>query len=495
MGARQHQLKAYLQRGYALIDSQHLHSNSVPTLTESDLDAFAKLRIPASLLAEAGVRRVTDAEARRDFGIVGSPSMDMAGVVFPYYSHVTGRRTTARLRRDHPEIDAETGKPKNKYLKPFGDGLHLFFPPNAAAKLGEAEMPLALVESEKASLAVTAWASRVGIEMLAVALGGIWGWHGRVGKADAPDGARVDIKGPLPDLDVCNGRLIYIILDSNVATNPKVRQAEKALVTLLAERGCEVRICRLPQLEGLNGPDDLLALCGDDAMRLALTAPARSDDGVGILEAAMEGIAGEAFASNEERFFAFCKCLQRLRGDKAVVLPVEQIGKLLGLHHTLIASYRRRGVAQGWLTQQAKAVWDPRAGFRRAASFRVRLPDGILTNENRGILTNENQSFLNKDIHMGKDGENLPPSLNENRANALSEKTSESLSEKTITQLSENAQIHAAKINNSEIPVNTSDLEKPISHGDSSYSWGSAKPTKSDGMDFTVEEQEERLRI
>lgn len=39
-------------------------------------------------------------------------------VVFPYWDPRTGRRTTARLRRDHPEI--ENGKPRNKYITAYG---------------------------------------------------------------------------------------------------------------------------------------------------------------------------------------------------------------------------------------------------------------------------------------------------------------------------------------------------------------------------------------
>jgi hypothetical protein len=80
----------------------------------------------------------------------------MRGIVFPYFSPVTGRRVTARLRRDNPEI--EDGKEKDKYISAYGDGRHLYFPPGSAAKLEQSDIPIALVESEKASLALTAWA-------------------------------------------------------------------------------------------------------------------------------------------------------------------------------------------------------------------------------------------------------------------------------------------------------------------------------------------------
>lgn len=238
------------------------------SLRESDFAAFAKLGIPLSLLLRAGVERVTDAVARSVFGIVGPASRNMAGVVFPYYSRVTGRRVTARVRRDNPEI--EDGKPKNRYISAWGDGRHLYFPPGAAENLKGPDTIIVLVESEKGALALTSWAERNGVKLVALALGGCWGWRGVVGKTIGSDGSRADVTGPLPDLDVCNGRKVFVCLDANVATNPKVRQAEKALVTLLAERGCEVRICRVPHLDNVNGPDDLIALHGDEAMRLSL---------------------------------------------------------------------------------------------------------------------------------------------------------------------------------------------------------------------------------
>lgn len=245
-------------------------SGSTPSLAERDLAMFAKLRIPRELLAEARVRRVTDREAREDYGMQGPPSHDMSGVVYPYFSHVNGRRVTARVRRDNPEI--ENGRLQGKYISPYGDRRHLFVPPGTWAKLQSQETGIVLVESEKASLALTAWARRTGTDLLPIAMGGCWGWRGRIGKADGIDGGRVDVEGPLPDLDVCDRRTVYILLDANAATNPKVQQARAALVRELCkpERECTVLICDLPQADGINGPDDYLAANDDAAMGTVL---------------------------------------------------------------------------------------------------------------------------------------------------------------------------------------------------------------------------------
>jgi hypothetical protein len=79
-----------------------------------DLEMFARFRIPQELIAAARVERVTDQEARDRYGITNSG--DMAGLVLPYFPLGDGHRCTARLRRDHSEV--EDGKPRDKYITP-----------------------------------------------------------------------------------------------------------------------------------------------------------------------------------------------------------------------------------------------------------------------------------------------------------------------------------------------------------------------------------------
>jgi hypothetical protein len=239
-------------------------AQTAAAFTAADLAMFARLRIPPELLTEAHVKRVSDREARDEYGITGPASNDMAGVVFPYFSLATGERATCRVRRDNPEIEA--GKEKNKYISAYGDRKHLYFPPGSAAKLQDPNTPIALVEAEKSSLALTAWAERTGMNPLAVGMGGCWGWKGRIGKLENAHGERVDEYGAVSDLDCVNGRKLYVLLDANAATKPKVQQARAALIRELTKRNCEVLTCNLPITDGVNGPDDYIAACGDKAM-------------------------------------------------------------------------------------------------------------------------------------------------------------------------------------------------------------------------------------
>lgn len=261
--------------------------SSTASLIERDLAMFGKIGVSIELLEAAHVERVSDRDARERFGIQGPSSRDMAGIVFPYHSHVNGRRVTCRVRRDHPEI--EKGKPKDKYISAYGDRKSLYFPPGAWDKLQGIDTPIVLIESEKAALALTAWAQRTGKDALPVALGGCWGWRGRIGKADGIDGHRVDVTGPISDLDVCDGRTVYVMLDANVSTNSKVQAARSALAQELRKRGCTVKVCDLPQTEGVNGPDDFIAAHGDDAMSKVFADAAASED-------APEGFSDDALA-------------------------------------------------------------------------------------------------------------------------------------------------------------------------------------------------------
>ena len=234
------------------------------TLNDRDVQMFARIGVPIDLLEEAHIGRASNEEARDGFGICGPAAKNMAGIVFPYFSHVTGHRVTARVRRDNPEFEGD--KPKDKYISAYGDGRHLYFPPDAREKLQKPNTPIVLVEAEKSVLALTAWARRTSTDVIPVGMGGCWGWRGRIGKTVDINGERVDVKGPLPDLAVCEGRTVYLMLDSNVETNSMVQAARNALVRELVRRGCTVRLCYLPEEPGINGPDDYVGARGDDAL-------------------------------------------------------------------------------------------------------------------------------------------------------------------------------------------------------------------------------------
>jgi hypothetical protein len=218
----------------------------------------------------------------------------MSGIVFPYLDPITGNRTTARLRRDNPEIDA-SGKPKAKYISPYGDTRHLYMLPAAGPLLSEVSAAAVIVESEKSVLALTALASRAKRTLLPIGTGGCWGWRGKTGIQLDAEGERNPVSGALPDFDriAWAGRAIVVALDSNARTSPHVRATRRALTEQLEARGASVKIAELPQLADVNGPDDLIAIAGDQAMLALLdsaqpfaeTALREAEAGIAALEA------------------------------------------------------------------------------------------------------------------------------------------------------------------------------------------------------------------
>ena len=227
-------------------------------LTAADEQVFFRLLIPEDLLRRAKVVRVTGDEAHAEFGINTEGD---GGVVFPYFPPPNGseqHRLTARLRLDHPSAD-------RKYLCPFADRRHLYFPPCNPEWFARKETPAMLMEAEKSALAILRWAETHSHKLLPIALGGCYGWRGRIGTTTTAEGERVEETGPIPDLDVVNERRVYVLFDANVGTNLKVRAARNRLVTELLLRKCQVWVMDLPVASGINGPDDFLAKFGDSA--------------------------------------------------------------------------------------------------------------------------------------------------------------------------------------------------------------------------------------
>ena len=244
-------------------------------MTAPDLAHHAALGIPEELLTRAGVRRVSDEEART---LLSSTHRgDLAGIVYPYRDPATSQQVTCRLRRDHSEM--ENGKPTRKYLSAYGDRRHLYFPPDVSQRLADPNVSVVIVEVEKSVLAITAAAEKEDRRLVPIGTGGCWGFRGRIGKTVDPAGQRVDETGPLPDFDhlTWEGRDCVICFDGDVATNPKVQAARCGLTAVLIKRGARVRLMDLPQEDGINGPDDFIGRHGAAAFfKLLETArPAR----------------------------------------------------------------------------------------------------------------------------------------------------------------------------------------------------------------------------
>ena len=207
-------------------------------LTPADVEMFRRLRIDPELVALARIERVTDQEARQEFGLNGTG--DNAGIVFPYVD-AAGIRRTCRLRRDHP--DMEDGKPVKKYLAPYGDRRHVYIVPGDHNLGQDAGIPVVLWRPRSPPL--PCGLSRIEPVANCCPSRSVDAGRGvaRIGKVENSKGERVDEVGPLPELGICSdGRKVYVLLDANCASNHAVQAARNALVRQLlkqrARRAC-----------------------------------------------------------------------------------------------------------------------------------------------------------------------------------------------------------------------------------------------------------------
>jgi hypothetical protein len=173
--------------------------------------------------------------------LVGRKGGDYAGIAIPYFAPGDRHVREYRLRRDHPDLEADSSgqlKVKQKYLSPPGRSNMLYLPPGCEdALLGNCELPLIITEGEFKTLALWRLAkldAQNNPRFLPVGISGVFNWRGTVGKATAPDGQRLNVKGPILDLDwiVWKGRKVIIAFDADAAVKDQVRFARIELARI-----------------------------------------------------------------------------------------------------------------------------------------------------------------------------------------------------------------------------------------------------------------------
>jgi energy-coupling factor transporter ATP-binding protein EcfA2 len=165
------------------------------------------------------------------------------GLKIPYF--IEGKEVYCHIKPDKPFV--VEGK-VCKYLSPKGKQNRLYIPRTlTVADLKDASKPIIITEGAKKAM------KAVQEGFSCVALSGVNNWLTK-GK----DGT----SHPIADLNLLSlsGRQVYIVFDSDAATNSNVRMAESELASCLIEMGASVLVGRLPQGKGGSklGLDDFL---------------------------------------------------------------------------------------------------------------------------------------------------------------------------------------------------------------------------------------------
>jgi predicted P-loop ATPase len=238
-------------------------------LTPSDFAALEARWIDREIALAARLRRVdwlTGAE------LVGRKSGNYSGVAIPYFLPGSTAVRDYRLRRDHPDMEIDGHgriKPKQKYLSPPGRGNMLYFAPGVTdAQLRDFTLPIIITEGEFKTLALwrlANWRAADPPRFLPVGVSGVYNWRGTIGKANGPDGERLDVKGPIPDLEriTWKARKVIIAYDADSSQKDLVRFARAELARHLRSRGAVVGFLEWDARQG-KGIDDHLALVGPE---------------------------------------------------------------------------------------------------------------------------------------------------------------------------------------------------------------------------------------
>jgi hypothetical protein len=214
-------------------------------LFPSHLDHLLQSAIPRNFILQRGYRTVTD---RRQLEALGFKKQQcrVPGILIPLHGVNGDGIVGYQFRPDVPRLN-NRGKPI-KYETPAGATNRIDCPPSCRDGLANPEIDLLVTEGLKKADAIASQGECV------ISMTGIWNWKAR----NQFGGVVVS-----PDFDhiALNGRSVFIVPDSDYATNPGVAQAARRLAAVLRGKKAVVSIILLPP--GNNGEktgaDDFLA--------------------------------------------------------------------------------------------------------------------------------------------------------------------------------------------------------------------------------------------
>lgn len=214
--------------------------------------------IADEVITARGYRTVTDAAELEVLGFA-PVQRRTPGLLLPLWT-TYGQNGAYIFRPDNPRVrenrrkklaDGTYPQAVVKYEQPKGEPVRVDCPPACQPQLADPSVPLFITEGQKKGDAL---ASR---GACAIALTGVWNWKSR------NDYGGVTFTNDL-DYIAWNGRLVYLIFDSDLRSKTGVRQALERLTEHLKRKGAVVFAVYLPPLAdgGKAGVDDWLVATG-----------------------------------------------------------------------------------------------------------------------------------------------------------------------------------------------------------------------------------------
>ena len=189
-------------------------SADFPELLVRHVDHLLSSAISPEVIRERGYRSVLRCAADIEpapghvdvaaFGFKQSQLL-LPAILMPLYG-VDGKVVLHQLRPDNPRINQGSGKPV-KYETPAKRNMHLDIPPRCQPGIGDPALPLFVTEGIKKGDSLASAGACV------TSLLGVYNWRGtndKGGKVALPEWESVAL----------NGRLVYIVFDSDIVDKP-----------------------------------------------------------------------------------------------------------------------------------------------------------------------------------------------------------------------------------------------------------------------------------
>jgi hypothetical protein len=314
-------------------------TNVTPQLSDRHRDELHRLGISDTTIAENSIYTESDPAAVAE---LLNWSATRAGalrpvLVYPHYDQAGEPMGHAVVKPDSPRPRKDKPEKVVKYENPRGRPNRLYIPAGARAALADPAAPLLATEGCKKALAAT----QHGFPCVSVQ--GTWNWCVRRPRRNRRAYGPFEL---IPDLAAVAwaGRRAFVVFDSDAATNPGVRRAERALVDALIRTGAVVRLVRLPAAPdgAKQGLDDFLVVQGVGALRTLLdqadadtatadAAPPRKDSGAAVFADPAELDRLARLSVEDPAAFARERALLKTRGasvrdlDRAIADRVEAL--------------------------------------------------------------------------------------------------------------------------------------------------------------------------
>jgi len=214
-------------------------------LATSGLDKKDAQRLKIKFLSKTQTAKVTDER------------FSVASMQLPYFEPNGKANHFWRIRL--LEQSASFKKKTPRYTQPADTSPRVYLPPLLNKNMtwsdvaADAEQPIIVTEGELKAACATKYA------LPTIGLGGVWSWRSKKKAISF-----------IADLErfAWDGRDVYLVFDSDLATNAQVRRALHALSKELTDRGAEVYVAYLPGLDehdGKTGLDDFVVARGAEA--------------------------------------------------------------------------------------------------------------------------------------------------------------------------------------------------------------------------------------